>query len=85
MERTSENEKLFEKIKAVCDKYQLERVQPVESGGGSDSAYTVAAGVPSVCSVGTIGDYCHTPNEYAEIASLTERAKMLAVTIAESE
>ncbi len=83
MERTQDNEELFNKIKETCDKYNLEKVEPVVSGGGSDSAYTVMAGVPSVCSVGTIGDYCHTENEYAEIASLARRAKMLGATITE--
>lgn len=83
MQRTAENEKLFERIRRVCEQYGLEEVSMTESGGGSDAAYTVAIGIPSVCSVGTTGDCCHTKEEYAEIDSLARRAKMLGAVIRE--
>jgi len=83
MRRTAENEKLFERIRRVCDRYGLEEVSMTESGGGSDAAYTVAIRIPSVCSMGTIGDCCHTKEEYAEIDSLVRRAKILGAVIRE--
>lgn len=83
MLRTAGNEQLFEKIRQVCVRYHLEDVAMAESGGGSDAAYTVAAGIPSVCSIGTTGDFCHTKEEYAWISSLARRAKMLAAVIRE--
>ena len=83
MLRTVETEELFEKIRAVSLKYDFGDLIPIESGGGSDSAYTQSVGVPSICAVGACGDYCHTINEYAEIDSLVKRAKLLAATTIE--
>jgi len=80
MMRTKETNELFEKLREVSLTNGLGDLIPIESGGGSDSAYTQLAGVPSVCAVGTCGDYCHTVNEYAEIDSLVKRAKLLAAT-----
>ena len=80
MMRTKETNELFEKLREVSLANGLGDLVPIESGGGSDSAYTQLAGVPSVCAVGTCGDYCHTVNEYAEIDSLVKRAKLLAAT-----
>ena len=80
MMRTKETNELFEKLRQVSLANGLGDLVPIESGGGSDSAYTQLAGVPSVCAVGTCGDYCHTVNEYAEIDSLVKRAKLLAAT-----
>lgn len=81
MLRTKETEDLFEKLRSVSLKYDFGDLVPVASGGGSDSAYTQAVGVPSVCAVGACGDFCHTANEYAEIDSLVKRAKLLVATI----
>ena len=81
MMRTQDTNELFEKLRQVSLEIGLGDLVPIESGGGSDSAYTQLAGVPSVCAVGTCGDYCHTVNEYAEIDSLVKRAKLLATTI----
>ena len=81
MMRTKETEELFEKLREVSIDCGLGDLKPIESGGGSDSAYTQLAGVPSVCAVGTSGDYCHTIYEYGEIDSLVKRAKLLSAKI----
>lgn len=47
-------------------------------GGGSDSAYSVMAGVPTVCAMGVKGGRNHSPEEYAVVETLFERAKLLA-------
>ena len=83
MMRTKETDELFETIRSTSVKYGLGDLEPVESGGGSDSAYTQAAGVPSVCALGTCGDFCHTDKEFARISSLPQRAKMLAAVCVE--
>jgi glutamate carboxypeptidase len=85
MLRNEDTEKLFLHLKNISDKYSLGKLIPVESGGGSDSAYTQLAGVPSVCAVGATGDFCHTTREYANISSLTTRAKLLAAATVEME
>ena len=83
MMRTPDTDELFEKIRSTSVKYGLGDLKPVESGGGSDSAYTQAAGVPSVCALGTCGDFCHTDKEFARISSLPQRAKILAAVCVE--
>ena len=60
MVRNSDTERLFEQMQTVSRKYGLGELIPVESGGGSDSAYTQAAGVPSLCGLGGSGDNVHT-------------------------
>lgn len=47
-------------------------------GGGSDSAYSVIAGVPTVCAMGVKGGRNHSPEEFAIVETLFERAKLLA-------
>lgn len=50
-------------------------------GGGSDSAYTVAAGVPTVCAMGVKGGRNHSTDEYAVVDTLFERAKLLVACV----
>ncbi len=78
MIRTPQNEELFNKLADISEKYGLGSLAAVESGGGSDSAYTQMAGVPTICGLGTTGEFCHTNREYARISSLSDRAKLLA-------
>lgn len=78
-----DTKKLFLHLKNVSEKYGLGTLAPIESGGGSDSAYTQLAGVPSICAVGATGDFCHTVNEFAYISSLESRAKLLAAATIE--
>lgn len=80
MMHTKETDELFDKLREVSLANGLGDLVQIESGGGSDSAYTQLAGVPSVCAVGACGDFCHTVNEYAEIDSMVKRAKLLAAT-----
>ena len=47
-------------------------------GGGSDSAYSVLAGVPTVCAMGVKGGRNHSPEEFAVVDTLFERTKLLA-------
>ncbi|MBQ4316651.1 MAG: M20/M25/M40 family metallo-hydrolase, partial [Clostridia bacterium] len=85
MLHNEDTENLFLHLKTISEKYGLGTLVPIESGGGSDSAYTQLAGVPSVCAVGATGDFCHTINEYADIDSLALRAKLLAAATLEME
>ena len=74
-ERTDE---LFLRLDAVSREYGLGELTAVYSGGGSDSAYTQAAGVVSICGLGGSGGFCHTVREYMNLSSLAQRAKMLS-------
>lgn len=51
------------------------------STGGSDAAEVTEYGIPCVDSVGVLGDFVHTKNEYAEIPSLAQAAKRIAAVI----
>lgn len=83
MEKNPDTIMLFEKLLAVCQKYGLGSLTPVESGGGSDSCYTQMAGIPSVCGMGGCGEFCHTNKEYIFTESIPLRAKILAAFLAE--
>ena len=47
-------------------------------GGGSDSAYTTAAGVPTICAIGVQGARNHTAEEFAVVDTLFSRCKLFA-------
>lgn len=83
MEKNEETDALFERLLAVCHKYDLGSLTPIESGGGSDSCYTQAAGIPSICGMGGSGAFCHTNREYILTASVPLRAKILAAFLCE--
>ena len=78
MEKRPETLALLEKLQAVCRKHDLGTLTPMESGGGSDSCYTQAAGVTSLCGIGASGGLQHTPKEFLNIPSIPLRAKILA-------
>ena len=69
--------KLFDALNSVSCKYNLGTLTPIESGAGSDSAYTQEAGVPSICGIGGSGDYFHTDKEYINLNCITQRAKII--------
>ena len=78
MVKNDETLDLFNRLQTICEKYNLSKLKAVESGGGSDSAYTQAAGVPSICGLGGVGEFCHTNREYIDIKSIAERTKLLS-------
>lgn len=45
-------------------------------GGASDSAYTTAVGVPTICAMGVQGARNHTTEEYAVVSTLFTRCKL---------
>lgn len=83
MEKNPETMHLFNQLLSVCQRYDLGRLTPVESGGGSDSCYTQANGIPSICGMGGCGEFCHRNQEYVLTASIPLRAKILAAFLSE--
>ena len=83
MEKNPATAELFNKLLSLCQKYGLGNLTPVDSGGGSDSCYTQAAGVTSICGMGGCGKFCHTNKEYVLTESIPLRAKILAALLAE--
>lgn len=81
MERREETMALFHRLNALSLQYGLGELTPTEPGGGSDSAYTQAAGVLSICGLGPSGKDYHTQREYVELDSIPRRAKLLAALL----
>lgn len=81
MQTTEGVKKLFALLAETSEENGFGKVTDKLVGGGSDSAYTVIAGVPTVCSVGVAGANNHAPEEYAVVESLFERAKLIIATV----
>ena len=73
---------LFDKVNAIVQQEGFAPLTSKKVGGGSDSAYSVAAGVPTVCAVGVQGVGNHTIHEEADVESLFTRAKMILAIVA---
>lgn len=81
MECTKENMELIKKVAGVASMLGMDALLPKERGGGSDSAYTVGIGIPTVCSMGIVGRNEHTLREEADINTLESRALLMAESI----
>jgi len=81
METTEGVNRLFKLVEETCSENGFGRPRKKQSGGGADSAYTVMAGVPTVCAMGVKGGRNHSPEEFALVDSLFERAKLLAACV----
>ncbi|MDR2175191.1 MAG: M20 family metallopeptidase [Synergistaceae bacterium] len=83
MPRTDGNERLFGLVRRVSEELGFETPSAIVSGGGSDSAYSVKAGVPTIDQMGAKGQWNHSDREYAVVSSLFERAKLAAACVLE--
>ena len=83
MERPEATMQLLEVAKEAAKESGLPVPGPKLCGGGSDAAYTVQAGVATLCSIGVEGARNHTIEEWADEASLYERTKLLMVFLCE--
>jgi len=77
MEKRQESIDLCERANTIAIEAGLAPIHPIAVGGGSDSAFLVYAGVPTICALGVRGEFNHTVREYAVVDSLFEREKML--------
>lgn len=81
MERLASSKALFDKANQIAREAGLPEMKAIAVGGGSDSAYITAEGVPALCAMGVKGQFNHTVREWAEESSLTERAKLSAALL----
>lgn len=78
MEQTEGVDRLAEhfiRVGAECGYGTLSKYQ---SEGASDAALGVLAGVPTLCSMGIVGDGAHTLDEKADLNSLVKRTVLAA-------
>ena len=78
MEKNAQTMELFEKLIKVCHENDLGTLTPIESGGGSDAAFTQLAGIPTICGFGGSGELFHTIKEHINVNSIPLRAKILS-------
>lgn len=81
MQQVAGTQTLFELVRAAAVEMGLPAPTPKAVGGGSDSAYTTAVDVPTICAMGVQGARNHTPEEYAVVSTLFERAKLLITVL----
>jgi glutamate carboxypeptidase len=78
MECTEANMRLLGIVNEAAKKLSQPALEPIFRGGGSDAAYTVIAGTPTVCSCGPVGLFEHSTNEKVLLSSLGPRAELIA-------
>lgn len=81
MQTTDGVKNLFDLLVKVSADEGLGTPTAIKSGGGSDSAYTVMAGTPTLCAMGVKGANNHSKEEYAVVDTLFERAKLIIAMI----
>lgn len=81
METTEAGRKLFVLVQEQGRKLGIPEIQGMVMGASSDSCWATIAGAPTICSMGPRGGLNHTEREYVVIDGLTERAKLLALSI----
>jgi glutamate carboxypeptidase len=84
MPRTPQGAALFEQVRAIGRRIGLELGEG-STGGGSDGNFTAALGVPTLDGLGAIGAGAHAEDEHVVVASLPERAALLAAALLELE
>ncbi|WP_455581117.1 M20 family metallopeptidase [Dysosmobacter sp.] len=81
MEELPRTAALFDIYRHASESLGLGVPGTVFSAGCSDSAYTTAMGIPTLCAVGVLGEGQHSPEEHASLASLLTQAKRLTAAI----
>lgn len=61
----------------------IEPLRGVAVGGGSDGNFTAALGVATLDGLGAVGSGAHARHEYVDVASMPERAALVAALVAE--
>jgi len=83
LERTEGTVALFRLAQRLGYEMGVE-LEEASSGGGSDGNFTSALGVPTLDGLGVVGDGAHAEHEYIEVASLPERAAIVAGLLLEA-
>lgn len=81
MECNEAMQALFQKANELFVQNGLPVIEAGFGTGGSDASDVSAAGIPTLDSLGTVGDRIHSVEEYSLISSLTDSAKRLATLI----
>jgi glutamate carboxypeptidase len=80
LERTAQVERLYRQARDVARVLDYDLAEG-STGGGSDGNFTAAVGVPTLDGLGAVGDGAHALHEHIDIASLPDRAALVAALI----
>ena len=80
MVRSDGAARLYAQAAALGGKLGL-RITEASSGGGSDGNFTAALNIPTLDGLGVVGDGGHAEHEHVVLASMPERAALLAALI----
>lgn len=83
MERTAAQDRLLAIAEAILGGWDIP-VEPIGTGGGSDGNFTAAIGTPTLDALGPMGGGAHSPEEYLDLSSLSDRIALVASLIAET-
>ena len=80
---TSASRALFERAAGLAADLGLPPLSSAEVGGGSDGNFTAGAGVPTLDGLGAVGDNAHAEGEYVDLASMPQRAALVAALVSD--
>lgn len=78
MARCEKNLNFLKKMNEIYKECGLPELEPRDSLGGSDAAYTTKAGIPTVDDLGAEGSWLHSAKEFIYLKSVAESAKKIA-------
>lgn len=81
LERTPRNRALWEAVRRAGRRLDLNLEETI--AGGASDGNTTSRFTPTVDGLGTLGDGAHADHEYVDIATMPERAAMLALVLME--
>jgi glutamate carboxypeptidase len=81
LERSAGVQRLYDQARAVARELGFDLAEGA-TGGGSDGNFTAALGVPTLDGLGAVGDGAHALHEHVEVATLADRAALVAGLIA---
>lgn len=81
MQVTDPNLQLLRKWNESAKALGMPEYRQLIRGGGSDAAYTVLEGIPTLCSCGAVGENEHTRKERLDLSSLDDRVRLLCGVI----
>jgi len=84
MEHNATMVKTFEQAQRLAASIGL-ILEEGSTGGGSDGNFTAGLGTPTLDGMGAVGDGAHAAHEHVVIASLAERAALLATILTQWE
>jgi glutamate carboxypeptidase len=84
MEHNATMIKTFEQARRLAASIGLV-LEEGSTGGGSDGNFTAGLGTPTLDGMGAVGDGAHATHEHVVIASLAERAALLATILTQWE